>query len=719
MIGLKINSELKNRINIDLYFFIYLVFTILVFLNDVGSFINYAFKSIVINEVMLPVIFLIIIIFSARRFFIITNIKLNYFDISVLAVIIVLTCLRIALPDKTFDTLNYHIFVQQYNFSDSISDNFLPGGAGTFALPLGDRMFYVFRMILGYRAGTVLNTLVLVLIYLQIQSIIKNYAAFNKINISRYLTSLLPFAVISTEYILMNLSTYMTDLLFIPFLLELLRIILFVDSYNKKYLCYFSLLFGFTIALKLTSITIGAILLIIYLTYLIKNKKILNANVVLVCLFIISAPSSIYLIYNYMSTGNPVFPYYNEFFKSPFYLLENFKDLRWGPKNLYEYLTWCVYVFFKPDKFSEISAYSGRLSLCFVLSVSAAFIFIIFNKKFKDKCFVLLLIAFISSIFAWEITTGYIRYALFQEIMAGIILSILIANTINKKNNLLKMAGCVISILFLLQISLAYYFIIIRNTDWSWRAETNNYNSITQNLLMIGKDKQELETDALLKDVNAWGIVNHNCAYAAMLKNDIPMFDISYGLINKERIGKDFDAFLNSNIKNKEIYTISSYDQFEETINELNNFGYRIKKLLIIKPAFLPKNEKLYLLNIKKSDEINSFYVLKSETECIEVNLEPEKRQQSLSAVVGFHPVSANWNSDGCWLNIEIENGVEAKRVFKKYIYPKENLQVMNLLIEENYLQGNAKIRFSYSNDEDKNANADRVVILNPYIVIR
>ena len=50
-------------------------------------------------------------------------------------------------------------------------------------------------------------------------------------------------------------------------------------------------------------------------------------------IFLFVFPLIPYLVYNFTQTNNPIFPYFNNFFNSPFFLLGYWKDERWGPKE--------------------------------------------------------------------------------------------------------------------------------------------------------------------------------------------------------------------------------------------------------------------------------------------------------------------------------------------------------------------------------------------------
>ena len=71
-------------------------------------------------------------------------------------------------PDQSYDTQNYHLLSQIPGFVDNLHYHVIPGRFQMFGFRLGDRMFYPFRAILGLRMGTMLNALVMLVIYRQV-----------------------------------------------------------------------------------------------------------------------------------------------------------------------------------------------------------------------------------------------------------------------------------------------------------------------------------------------------------------------------------------------------------------------------------------------------------------------------------------------------------------------------------------------------------------------
>ena len=87
------------------------------------------------------------------------------FDLVFLAIIIIIMGLTIIHPDIFWDTYSYHIYLQENPFADKINENFFPGRTLTsFVYPIADRVFYMFRALLGFRLGTLPGYFLIVII---------------------------------------------------------------------------------------------------------------------------------------------------------------------------------------------------------------------------------------------------------------------------------------------------------------------------------------------------------------------------------------------------------------------------------------------------------------------------------------------------------------------------------------------------------------------------
>jgi hypothetical protein len=219
----------------------------------------------------------------------------------------------------------------------------------------------------------------------------------------------------------------MVDLLALPLLLEATRLTLRPIAAEKcsGHLVRIAFLLGLSLAFKLINVIAALpILVLVAWTFIseqrgsLSGRQLLRTGVVSFAAFVLPAlPFSIYL---YQEMGSPVFPFLNGIFKSPYWHANSGWDPRWGPAGFWETLSWPVQSLFRPDRLSELSVYSGRVSLG-LIGAALALVLGWRNKELRRLSFLAL-----SGLFLWSATTGYIRYALFLELLAGAILVMLV-----------------------------------------------------------------------------------------------------------------------------------------------------------------------------------------------------------------------------------------------------------------------------------------------------
>jgi hypothetical protein len=323
--------------------------------------------------------------------------------------------LRAAFPDHSYDVLNYHLLNAERTLRGTL---FGPGDffPTAFAFnPVADTLSGISRLFLGFRLGTVINLCALVWAAQVVDKILRPF-------ISRsWPRSACVLLILLSETLLFEISTYMVDLLTLPLMLEATLLTLRFDEARNRRASFIhvALLLGASVAFKITNlaVTLPVLALCGYQLALgprrsspgeLAKATLLGAAGFLVTLL----PFSIYI---FRVTGNPVFPVANVFFKSPYWPTHGGWDYRWGPQSFWETIVWPVMIWFKPERHSELALYSGRLSLGFLV----AFIGLVFvwkNSRARMLCFVLIATAWL-----WSATnTGYSRYGLYQEVLAGI-----------------------------------------------------------------------------------------------------------------------------------------------------------------------------------------------------------------------------------------------------------------------------------------------------------
>lgn len=368
--------------------------------------------------------------------------------------------LRVAFPDISFDVLNHRLFQQVRaltGFLDRPGDFFpTPGPFNT----VPDIALGITRHLFGYRIGTILNLYVLVWSGCIVDRLFRPRIS------NDWLRALCVLAVFAAEHLFFEINTYLVDLLALPLLLEATRLALRpaeLSGRNTR-LVQIAFLLGLSVALKLTNLVLALpIVLLCIWTFVIERwrndlpREILRVSLPASAAFL--GPVLPFSLYLYQETGSPVFPVLNGIFKSPYWTPHNVWDPRWGARGFWEVLSWPIQIFFHPERLSELSLYSGRLSLG-LLAALLALVVGWRNKELRRLSFLAL-----SSLFLWSATTGYIRYALFLELLCGLVLVMLIVET--GKDGVRLAIVCLLVGLFGAQAILACRY--VASTEWSRR----------------------------------------------------------------------------------------------------------------------------------------------------------------------------------------------------------------------------------------------------------
>src|SRR5262249_46874541 len=130
---------------------------------------------------------------------------------------------------------------------------------------------------------------------------------------------------------------------------------------------------GLSVAFKLTNLAVAIPLLAICGLKMIFSERRLSPRELAVTslqmLVAFIAPLLPFTIYIYRLTGNPLFPVANSVFQSDYWPTHAGWDNRWGPETLWQTLAWPVLAWFKPERYSELGVYAGRLSFAFIIAL--------------------------------------------------------------------------------------------------------------------------------------------------------------------------------------------------------------------------------------------------------------------------------------------------------------------------------------------------------------
>ncbi len=466
-------------------------------------------------------------------------------------------------PDQSYDTQNYHLLSQIPGFKDNLHYHVIPGRFQMFGFRLGDRMFYLFRQILGLRMGTLLNALAMMVVYRQM-TVFFNMVALKAgslyetdtangerskekrtgYRILRHLIPVLAFLAVSRLEVIQESGSYMVELLALPYLFEMIFLLLRDTDADRtvRESILFCLFGGILFCLKMTNIVY---LLPLVLLYIWKIRKEITPKLFLICLFTGIFPVSIYLLYNGLTMENPIYPYYNSFFCSPYSAKTDFKDVRWGPENFKELLLWAYYMIRYPEnrlsEYPDKHNYDLALMYCAVVAVTAIWLYNRY-RKCKDgrrtyytegKLFLLYAASFI----LWAATTGHTRYFMGGLLIAGMICGCLVIRI------LISPARSVGKIIFLILFAMIYvgrtvgvYTFVLNGNEWAMRTVNRDY--ISKNLPCLFKDHQLFTPEELSKIDYIFLTWSDVGSYARLAGEDVPVWN-RYSIVNELSDYKD------------------------------------------------------------------------------------------------------------------------------------------------------------------------------------
>ena len=332
---------------------------------------------------------------------------------------------RFLIPDVSYDSLNYHLFLGQRGIDkQNIPYEFYPTGMHNFS-PILEVPGYLATKLFGYRVGSIASLIFLYLSIFILYKIFKLYEPKIELLDKWWLTFFFVSSFLSFEAFL-QIATFYVDI-DVAFL-SLLSFYFLLKYEKKSYfidLVFSAVFLGILFLGKLT----GAYYLVtyfIYLAYVLVNDSKIDwrqriVKFLLSGLIVISF-SLPFWYKNYLNTKNPVYPYYNNIFKSNLYPTKYFTQDKSGPDNTFEKLFWGVVSIKKPEKLGQVHDlfHDYKINIYFILIIFV----LIWSLIKKDRDLIKLSIFYFATYEIWAWVFGYLRYAVFLEFMGGIILLI-------------------------------------------------------------------------------------------------------------------------------------------------------------------------------------------------------------------------------------------------------------------------------------------------------
>jgi len=373
----------------------------------------------------------------------------------------VIYAMRAVLPDVSYDVLNYRIFHGERALTGFL---FRPGDffpTPSPYNPLPDMVTGLSRWTLGYRLGTAINLLAMLWTGGIIDRILRSHLP------NPWRRSVGVLLILLAEHLLFEINNYMIELLALPLLLEATWLAIRNSTAQKpaQHLARIAFLLGLSVALKLTNLVICLPLVLLCVFDFLLWHRPLPKELLKGALFSLgafAAPLLPFCLYLQAQTGSPLFPVLNGVFKSPYWPANSGWDTRWGPVGLVETILWPLRMTLSPERISELLVYSGRLSIGCVVAL-LALIVAPREKQLRTLCLITLF-----GLILWSATTGYIRYALYLEALAGIIIVLFAAALARSARTVAK--TCLAFLLWLaLIVQAAFACRYTALTEWSGR----------------------------------------------------------------------------------------------------------------------------------------------------------------------------------------------------------------------------------------------------------
>lgn len=337
-----------------------------------------------------------------------------------------------------WDLLNYHYYNGFAVFNGRLGQDILAAQLQTFINPLLDLPFYLGSILsrpitLGFAIGLV-QGLNLALVYIIARRLLGYQASNSGDYVTCSLTSLM-IAIVGTTapLFLSEIGTIGGDNLTSIPVLAGIALVFCVPKPHKWHIPLLSgLLLGAATGLKLTNAVFAVGMIICAWWY---DRKLKN-SISQLGLFCLGCGTGFLLVHGWWSWylwqeyGNPVFPYYNAVFQSPYYGLYNFQDARFPPDNIIDALSYPFQWAIGLHPSAEVLFRDLRFALISILIVPAAVIACL--RYFRDRAMPIrhdslsILTFFLVSYIIWISMFAIQRYMIVLELLTGLVIYLLL-----------------------------------------------------------------------------------------------------------------------------------------------------------------------------------------------------------------------------------------------------------------------------------------------------
>ncbi|WP_051273486.1 hypothetical protein [Desulfotruncus alcoholivorax] len=216
-----------------------------------------------------------------------------------------------------------------------------------------------------------------------------------------------------------------------------------------------SMMLGFAIAAKAITFTILPLLclILVYRIRMLLSKPIIGS--VIVGLSLLSLLGGIPYLTAWYLTSNPVFPFFNEIFKSPYYPLENFNNILYNSGMTWDLL---YRITFYSNKYMEAS--KGASGFQWILLLVPVLILLLQLKNYRG---ILLFAIGVVSLYITFQFQSYLRYVFPQFTLLTALIGIVISSPLIQNKILVK------GFTYIATFAVALNLLFLTSGTWAYR----------------------------------------------------------------------------------------------------------------------------------------------------------------------------------------------------------------------------------------------------------
>lgn len=502
-----------------------------------------------------------ITIFKQYRDFLKKIVRTNFFRENIYSLILVTILLIIytyiaVTPETGYDALVKHIpFILDLSQMEHIPNNFFESLVYGEVSLMRYTLSYFILFFSSYQSIKLFELAILFIICMQSNRII-DMIIFEKNKNRIHWASIL--AIILCPLCIDRVFHVNVDLLPTIFFLE--AVVLFFKNNIYDEIPYLALLFGMTMFSKMTLapylLTLGVFILgkmIIQYKTKKSNMATISKSLLLGILFFCICFATPCFV-NFFNTGNPVFPFFNSFFKSEYFPTVNFADPFDKNPLKFDLKSWWNLIFYSSRNIEMSDGALGMFLLFFPIACVYRIVLLIsqaFKKSDFSKKEIVFLLYILSSYYCAILFTSNIRYLLPVFILAAMYIEIEISNFFFRfiiSRSIKNMVYGTIIILFIAP-SIGYFV-----KYQSFQLMNHDYKKLTNN-----------RNDEVLRHINSSenSVLSYGDPFKGEYQGDFYNFNWyntylnHYILEGKLDIGdyiQKFDYFLVNNNSNSEVY---------------------------------------------------------------------------------------------------------------------------------------------------------------------